>query len=165
MRIFFCFNEAAQVYAAFCILHELLPPTTMVKNDTANSRMMRRTAKQSLDSFFMRAILITDWEAYEKSAARSSQAIIGYIGSDVKAPTSIIVYYDGMKYIAGSTTAAIDLCLQLFFLFNAKYPEDSLNVWHFINEWFYQIEVPKKEKKQIHKCVPILCKELRELSI
>lgn len=104
------------------------------------------------------------WDEYEKSAGRSSQPIIGLVGPDLLHPISILIIFDDMKYLATSMSGALDLCFKIFHVFNFRYLKDSINVWQFINQWFYGIPTAKaKGKKQTeHLSDAVLVNELEK---
>jgi hypothetical protein len=56
----------------------------------------------------------------------------------------IIVVIDGTRYPMRSLLQAFDTLLKVFFVFNVEYPVECSNVWQFVQLYFYQIPLPKK---------------------
>ncbi|CAI6348572.1 unnamed protein product [Macrosiphum euphorbiae] len=54
-------------------------------------------------------------------------------------PLEILVYFDGIKYKVFSPIKALDICFKIFHVFNIEYPIESVNVWLFVQKFFYNI--------------------------
>lgn len=79
--------------------------------------------------------------------------IIGTISN----PTEIIIYFDEIKYTFFSVIKAIDLCFKMYRVFNIEYPIESLNVWLFIQRYFFKI------KSKFDKSCPLIHQIISEL--
>jgi len=53
--------------------------------------------------------------------------------------TSFYVIVNDVKYTSTSLPNAIDLCFQIFFALDAKYPVDCEKVWYFLQQYVYSI--------------------------
>lgn len=72
-------------------------------------------------------------------------------------PSQIIIYFDEIKYKFFSVIKAIDLCFKIYHVFNIEYPIESLNVWLFIQRYFFNI------KSKYDKSCPIIQQIISEL--
>jgi len=53
--------------------------------------------------------------------------------------TDFYVLVNNIKYVSTSLMSAVDLCFQVFFALDAKYPVDSEMVWYFLQYYIYDI--------------------------
>jgi hypothetical protein len=57
--------------------------------------------------------------------------------------TAFYVIVNNVKYESTSLSNAVNLCFQIFFALDAKYPVDSEMVWYFLQHYIYDINNPK----------------------
>lgn len=57
----------------------------------------------------------------------------------ISEPSQIMVYFDNIRYKVFSIVRAIDICFKIFHVFNLEYPIQSLNVWLFIQKFYFNI--------------------------
>jgi len=72
-------------------------------------------------------------------------------------PKKILVYFDDVKYKLFSTFKAVDICFKIFHVFNLEYPNESSNVWLFLQNYFYEIHTKYDKKCSL---VNQICSEL-----
>lgn len=51
----------------------------------------------------------------------------------------VIVYFDSIKYKMFSILKAFDICFKIFHVFNVEHPNESIDVWLFLQSFFYNI--------------------------
>lgn len=75
----------------------------------------------------------------KKKQKKNIQPFLIIIGDELASPNEILVYFDEIKYKLPSTLHAILVCFQIFQVFNLKYPDESHDVWYFIQKYFFNI--------------------------
>lgn len=123
-----------------------------MKKDKQTNTKGRRTVTESIDKFFKHCATAIVWEEYKKSNMIAVQPIIALIGTDILKPSSILVFFDGITYTCSSVPAAIDTCYKIFHVLRIQYPDECMNVWKFIQKYFYSdsktIDDAKHKKKK-----------------
>jgi len=82
------------------------------------------------------------------------------IGSIVSL-TSFYVIVNDIKYTSTSLINAVNLCFQIFFALDAKYPVDSEMVWCFLQHYVYNITSGRDARNFVS--VDAICHDLQEL--
>lgn len=143
------------------LLHALFSPPTKKTyiNSDGNKCMIKFSIKDSQNSYVI--VANTALELEEKLKARKSsnnpiQPCLLIVGTIIN-PSEIMVYFDELKYKFFSIVKAIDLCFKIYHVFNLEYPLESINVWLFIQRYFYNI------KLQCDKPYPIINQIIYEL--
>jgi len=62
------------------------------------------------------------------------------IVGEINNPKQIMVYFDGIKYIINTIVKAIEICFNIFYVFNIEYPLESSNFWLFIQTYYFKIK-------------------------
>lgn len=89
------------------------------------------------------------------------QPMIIAIGSIINL-TNFYVVVNNIKYESTSLMNAVNLCFQVFFALDAKYPVDSEMVWYFLQYHVYKINNAKYARNFV--AVDITWHDLQELA-
>lgn len=88
------------------------------------------------------------------------QPMLVAIGSIINL-TTFYVIVNNFKYECTSLVNAINLCFQVFFALDAKYPVDSEMIWYFLQYYIYDITSAKYTRNFV--CVDIIWHNIQEL--
>jgi len=83
------------------------------------------------------------------------------IVGDVDGQDSTYYYtiINNTQYQLETAVKAVDLCFKLYHVLNLEYPPEAEQIWHFFEQYFFEIPNPKKKKKFLS--VQSLCKDLQ----
>jgi len=143
------------------LLHALFVPTTKKAYiDSSGKRCLQKCSiKDSQNSLVMVANTVVELEENMKARKQKNipiQPCMLIVGTIIN-PSQIIIYFDEIKYKFFSVIKAIDLCFKIYHVFNIEYPIESLNVWLFIQRYFFYI------KSKFDKSCPIIQQIISEL--
>lgn len=109
--------------------------------------MWRVSQAEIRDSFLTHLQSAAEIEAIAQKrrdkCAQSSvtpQPFVVVVGASLETISSIFVVVDRIHYKHDSVLAALDTCFKLFFVLQARYPEESAPVWTLIQRGFYQLQ-------------------------
>eukprot|EP00102_Acyrthosiphon_pisum_P019773 XP_016656983.1 PREDICTED: uncharacterized protein LOC107882702 [Acyrthosiphon pisum] len=142
-------SENSRNSVIFYVLHAMLVPTS--KTSYIDSEGKRCVIKYSISDSQQSYVLIAQTAA-ELEALLNSKKVNGnsiqpclLIVGTISEPSQIMVYFDNIKYKVFSIVRAIDICFKIFHVFNLEYPIQSLDVWLFIQKFYFNI-VSKYDK-------------------
>jgi len=143
------------------VLHALFVPTSKMTYTDSNVKkcLQKFSIKDSQNSFFIVSNTVVEIEEKlkirrnNKNPIQPCLLIVGTIPN----PSQILVYFDETKYKFFSIVKAMDMCFKIYHVFNIEYPLQSLNVWLFIQRFFYNI------KLQSDKPCPLVNQIISEL--
>ena len=69
------------------------------------------------------------------------QPVILVQGITIEQVDQFFVVYDNVSYKFDSFLKCVDICFKICQIFNFEYPKDSIVVWTFIQQYFYQISL------------------------
>ena len=73
-------------------------------------------------------------------ATRSDQAASGPgAGRPIMSTSSVYCMYDDVVYQLDGLIKAVDVCFKTFFVLNAKYPAEAINVWTLLQKAVFGI--------------------------
>ncbi|XP_029342241.1 uncharacterized protein LOC107885144 [Acyrthosiphon pisum] len=128
------------------VIHGLFVPTTKKAFTDLNGRKCfhKFSIKDSQNTFMIvanTAIEVEEILKIRKNDKIPIQPCLLVVGTILK-PSQIMVYFDESKYVFFSIIKALDMCFKIYHLFNIEYPIESISVWLFIQNFFYNIKLP-----------------------
>lgn len=120
-------------------------PTSKNSFSDSNGRKctVKFSIKDSQNSFLMvanTAVELEEMLKLKKNKNNPIQPCLLIVGSVVN-PSQILVYFDEIRYTFFSIVKALDICIKIYHVFNIEYPIESLNVWLFLQRFFYNIKL------------------------
>jgi len=120
-------------------------PTSKNSFSDPNGRKctVKYSIKDSQNSFLMvanTAVELEEMLKLKKSKNNPIQPCLLIVGTVVN-PSQILVYFDEIKYTFFLIVKALDICIKIYHVFNIEYPIESLNVWLFLQRFFYNIKL------------------------
>jgi len=143
------------------LLHALFVPTTKKAYIDSNGKkcLQKFSIKDSQNSLVMVANTSVELEETMKARKQKNipiQPCMLLVGT-ITNPSEIIIYFDEIKYKFFSIVKAIDSCFKIYHVFNIEYPIESINVWLFIQHYFFNI------KSKFDKSCPLINQIISEL--
>ncbi|XP_029160239.1 uncharacterized protein LOC114932252 [Nylanderia fulva] len=139
-------NDVPLETLSLLVLPYLFPPNNV---KTGNKKKWKPSKTEIADSFICRIPSIAELEPkLEKRKEKleafglTLQPMIVAIGSIINL-TNFYVVVNNIKYESTSLINAVNLCFQMFFALDAKYPIDSEMVWYFLQYHIYDIKNAK----------------------
>lgn len=127
------------------LLHYSLPPTARVTKRDNKKQFWKPSIGDSISSFVLE---VASHDAIESSLQKikskyaeynlNLQPLILIVGQE-GTQKEFVTVFDGIFYKFQHFLSAVDCCFKLFFVFNVKYPMESMKVWIFIQQYFYNI--------------------------
>jgi len=145
----------------FYLMHSLFIPTSkkVTRDDNGKKSFIKYSIKDSQNTFIIEATTPLELEVIIeklKKQENNIQPCILVVGSLLN-PKQILVYFDDVRYKLFSVYKAVDICFKLFHVFNLEYPNESSNVWLFLQVYFYEIHTKYDKSCSLVKQI---CSEL-----
>jgi len=138
------------------LLHSIFIPTSrkVTLDDNGKKSYTKYSIKDSQHTFIKICDTSAEMEALivklgQKGAIPPCILVIGSLND----PKQILVYFDNIKYVVFSSTKAFDICFKIYHVFNIEYPMESIDVWQFIQTFFYNIHTKYDKTSSLLKQV------------
>ncbi|XP_050544261.1 uncharacterized protein LOC126907191 [Daktulosphaira vitifoliae] len=144
-------RDAAIIWA----LHGYFVPTNkLVKIDpkTKQKTTIKFTIRDSQESvIFVGSTIqmVEDHIENLKKSKKSIQPTIFCIGENITSINEIFLYLDGVRYIFKSIIKALDICFKSIYLFDFKFPDESVIFYSFLEYFFYDF-IDKLSFPKVH---------------
>lgn len=124
------------------LLHSIFIPTSrkVTIDDNGKKSYTKYSIKDSQNTFIKICETAADMEVLIGKLGQKGpiQPCILVVGSLID-PKQILVYFDNIKYMIFSSSKAFDICFKIYHVFNIEYPMESMDVWLFIQTFFYNL--------------------------
>lgn len=139
----------------------LMPTTKTVKYVNGEKLHFKYSIKDSQNSFMLVGATAIDLEEALQQKIKQNLPIQPFIliKGSITNPEEIMVYFDGIRYQLYSILRALEVCLKIFFVFNLNYPAESVLVWSFIKQYFFN-SITATQNEKNHPAVSHLINEL-----
>lgn len=74
------------------------------------------------------------------------QPVIIAVGPSMKEVSEFYVKFESIMYKIDTLLKAVDVCFKIIHVFNAEYPIKAINVWTFVQKYFYEIDCKSDTK-------------------
>lgn len=127
----------------FELTHGLLPPKTRIKSQAAPKTIWKPSIIDSINSSILKANNVADLQTKYKlefckkydDLKLKHQPVIGIVESE------FFIIFDSIFYKIPSFITALDVIFKIFFVLNIEYPVESVNVWKFLEHFFFEINI------------------------
>ncbi|XP_058984903.1 uncharacterized protein LOC131805590 [Musca domestica] len=130
------------------VLHQLVPPFHQVVIDENGVRRKKRytTLESQNASICIRSSLAELEEAMKlrQTATPPMMLVVGELGGDIR---ESYVYFEEMYLPCQTVLQAAELCMELYFLFNLAFPEESVLYYNFAQSLFLNIPTEMKHSR------------------
>lgn len=92
---------------------------------------------------------VEDHLVHLKGIKKSIQPFIYWIGENILQIKDIGVYFDDIRYKFKNVLRAVDICFKIIYLFDLKFPEESVTFYSFLESFFYDFK-PKHVTPKVH---------------
>jgi len=141
-----------------------VPTNKIIRIDpvTGKKSTIKFTIKDSQESVLFvgeTQQVVEDYIAHIKKSKVSVQPSLFCVGKDIFSITDIFLYTEGVRYKFNSLLKALDICFKCIYLFDFKFPEESIMYYSFIECFFYNFKCTKSFAK-VHIMLEYLEKNL-----
>jgi len=91
--------------------------------------------------------VVEDYIEHIKKTKVSIQPSVFCVGKDIFSITDIFLYIEGVRIKFQSVLKALDICFKCIYLFNFKFPEESIMFYSFLECFFYGFNLTKSFAK------------------
>lgn len=127
-----------------------MAPSGVAKHKTTK-KAWKYSIIDSQESFMVHIQTITIYEETLQSIIDkyyeynlTLQPIIIIVGEDLSNITDYYTVYNKIIYKCTSMVHAVSTCLKIHYVFNLNFQAQCKSVWEFIEQFFFEIEKPKK---------------------
>ncbi|XP_067637607.1 uncharacterized protein [Eurosta solidaginis] len=132
------------------LLNAVITPTAKYK---FNGKLKKVTINEAMECFilYIKSASILEEEIicmrqrFEQQNV-TLQPVIVVVGDSIVNLSDFYIYCDGFKFKLSSFVKCLDVCFQIFHVFNIPYPVYCKGVWNFIQHFFYNIYTSHDEK-------------------
>ncbi|XP_022177644.1 uncharacterized protein LOC111038726 isoform X1 [Myzus persicae] len=125
----------------FFLLHSVFIPSSRKTTRDENGKISSKkfSIRDSQNSFVILGKTSAELEELISKKNTKIQPCLLIIG-EINDPKQIMVYFDGIKYIINTIVKAIEICFNIYYVFNIEYPLESSNFWLFIQIYYFKIK-------------------------
>ncbi|CAH1126083.1 unnamed protein product [Ceutorhynchus assimilis] len=146
-------SENGKYAALIWAIHGFLVPTNkVVKKDLTGKKITTKfTIKDSQESVIYLGSNQQQVEEYISHLKKTKvwQPAIYATGKDIFSIENIFVQFGETRYEFTSILSALDICFKIIFLFDLKFPEESIMFYTFIESYFYKFK-PSHNYAKVH---------------
>lgn len=165
--MYFNFSTDEKNIKLMKLIHHALPPTSRISKKDNKKLFWKPSIGDSISSFILEVAshnnIDTKLEEIKLKYVEYNlnlQPLILVVGEE-GAQKEFVTVFDGILYKFQHFLSAVDCCFKLFFVFNVKYPIESIKFWQFMQQYFYKIST---QYDQSDAKLIILLSELRSLT-
>ncbi|XP_066586857.1 uncharacterized protein [Prorops nasuta] len=154
-------NDDSMVIITLFLLPHVLPPRGRVRCAKKNWKPSIDECRKSIINHVTIAgdinLLIEKRRDAMKEYKIPLQPSIIVLGSTLTKVEKIYITLDDILYEVSSALDAVNICFQLFFVLNIKYPPESQHIWELIQYYFFQI------KTKFDKYIPFVTELMNDM--
>ncbi|XP_073813583.1 uncharacterized protein [Musca autumnalis] len=122
-------------------LHQLIPPTNLVVvDDNGVRRKKRYSIHDSQNSCFFIRKSLAEIESSLATRTTSTPPMLLIVGELAGSIEEVYVYFEDQRYRCQTVVEAAELCMELYFVFNIAFPEESVMYYNFAQTFFLNIQ-------------------------
>ncbi|XP_073813579.1 uncharacterized protein isoform X2 [Musca autumnalis] len=121
-------------------LHQLIPPThQVVVDDNGVRRKKRFSIQDSQNACFCIRDTLADIEQVLAARTTSTPPMLLVVGELIGDIDEVYVYFEEQRYRCQTVVEAVELCMELYFVFSIAFPEEAVLYYSFAQTFFLNI--------------------------